>query len=90
MTAWHGGYSRLNEKIFDSTKKSRLKEKILYSAKIFSTRGKNFRLGKKDSPLEKKISRPLLSIMACHTDKPMKAVRNDVSREKLRVRSREM
>ena len=64
MTAWHGGYSRLNEKIFDSTKKSRLKEKILYSAKIFSTRGKNSRLGKKDSRLEKKISRPFLSIMA--------------------------
>ena len=66
------------------------RKKILYSAKIFSSRGKNSRLGKKDSRLEKKISRPLLSIMACHTDKPIKAVRNDVSREKLRVRSREM
>ena len=84
------GILDLMKKNFRLNKKSRLKENILYSAKIFSTRGKNSRLGKKDSRLEKKISRPLLSIMACHTDKPIKAVRNDVSREKLRVRSREM
>ena len=41
MTAWHAGYSRLDEEILHSTKKSRLEEKILDSAKIFSTRGKN-------------------------------------------------
>ena len=29
LTAWHVGYSRLNEKIFDSTNKSRLEEKNL-------------------------------------------------------------
>ena len=78
-------------------KKFSTQQKNLDSRKKFSTRQKYSRLEvkifvseKKDSRLEKKISRPLLSIMACHTDKPIKAVRNDVSREKLRVRSREM
>ena len=89
MTAWHGGYSRLNEKIFDSTKKSRLKEKILYSAKIFSTRGKNSRLGKKILDSRKKYLDHFCPLWLA-INKPIKAVRNDVSREKLHVRSREM
>ena len=83
--------------ILDLMKKFSTQQKNLDSRKKFSTRQKYSRLEvkifvseKKDSRLEKKISRPLLSIMACHTDKPIKAVRNDVSREKLRVRSREM
>ena len=84
MTAWHAGYSRLNEK------------------KI-STQGKYSPLGKKYSRLEVKIlvsEKKILDSRKKYLDhfcplwlainKPIKAVRNDVSREKLRVRSREM
>ena len=55
MTTWHVGYSRLDEKILDLAKKSGLEENSLDSIKIFSTRGKNSRLGKEDFLLERKI-----------------------------------
>ena len=83
MTAWHAGYSRLNEK------KISTQGKYTPLGKIFSTRGKNSRLGKKDSRLEKKYLDHFCPLWLA-INKPIKAVRNDVSREKLRVRSREM
>ena len=69
--------------------KSRLKENILHSAKYSRLEVKILVSEKKILDSRKKYLDHFCPLWLA-INKPIKAVRNDVSREKLRVRSREM